>query len=175
MPKAKSETVVIPEIAKGYYKLTKDVTNPHPDRRSDRYNSRVLWKKATIVKVQGPGGGSVGIITFPDNSYVMFGGGGTGKSNSQQRAGDEIARNIEPAPDTLGLVLKDAGPGADDVLAHLIETGKITLDDVKAALVGIDALDARGEYDPHAIQADVGYNNLRRRHGLTVYGASDDE
>ncbi len=157
----------IPVIEKGYYRLTKDIENPKPDGRNKRrMDSRKVWPKGTLVKAIGPGDGRVGMATFDDGSFVMF--GGTGKSRSDQRVGDELARNLEPAPDTLAIVLKEAGPSAADVLAFLIDTGAITLDAVKAAVVGIDALDPTAE-NPH-VQSDDGYNELRRRHGLGVFG-----
>ena len=163
---AKKDPAPIPALEKGYYRLTADVTNPRPDGRRTRHrDSQAVWPKGLLVKVKPPVEGyRVGTVEFADGGYVFYGGGG-GKSNAEQRAGDDIVRNLEPAPDTLGIVIRESVGDAGGLLAHLIESGKITLADVKAASAAVEAMP-----DGSAGADRDEYGAMRKRHGLAYFG-----
>ena len=155
-----------PALTKGYYRLTADVKNPHPDRRRTRHrDSQAVWPKGMVVKVKPPEEGyRVGTVEFSDGGYIFY-GGGDGKDNAEQRVGDELVENLEPAPDTLGIVLREAALDADVILAQLIESGVITLGNVQFAVRSVTDL-PDGSAGTNADE----FGALHRKHGLAYFG-----
>ncbi len=163
-PKLQSEPEApLPVLAKGYYRLVVNVPNPKPDKRSNRLHCAVVWAAGTLVKIKPGDGQRVGSVEFMDGTQVFY-GGGPGKGFEECRVGDGIVRAAVPAPDTLGIVLREGAAGlggGDTVLAVLIDTGKLTLEDVKAALAVADAMpDDSGETGRNE------YAAMQKRHGL---------
>jgi hypothetical protein len=140
----------------GYYKLTQDVRNPKPDRRSKRrLDAAEVWPAGTIVfitdrregvlrQAENAAGERLGLkvediaeqgeIRFNDNTQVLYTLEDTDwvRQHPECIQGNGILTACEPATKTLGQVLKQSDWNADALLALLIDTGKITLEDVDA-------------------------------------------
>lgn len=117
-------------MVKRICRLTRDVTNPIPDSRSNVYDRLPVWKAGTRVEVLDPNPTTgVGRVFWPDNSYVLYcltGG------DHFHRQGNEVVECLEEVRD-LGAVLKIAESEGEDVLIWLVEHGKVTLEDVEQA------------------------------------------
>jgi hypothetical protein len=86
---------------------------------------------------------------------------GTRRSSFQ---GNAILDAVEESEKTLGLVLKQADWPAEELLALLIDSGKITVADVDA----IKTLDLTPEVDGNNWQVrDAATDAFRKRHGLS--------
>lgn len=123
---------------KGYFKLTQDVKNPRPDRRSKRrIESAVMWPAGTVVYIhdtrESEDGSPRGYIRFTSGSQVMF---DLAEKQHQQYPewvqGNGILACVEPAPRTLSMALKESYFNAEQLLALLISSGKVTLLDIDA-------------------------------------------
>ena len=130
-------TLTIP--AKGFYRLTADVRNPKPDRRSKRTDSHPVWPKGTRVYVNPPSDRMRGHIDFDDGSRALFGEPETHYPEVSQ--GNGILDVLEPAPPTVGQTLKKAWSTPSQLLARAVDLGKLTLDDIKALDAEMEAWD----------------------------------
>lgn len=156
---ASTPPVVPDRIPVGYYVVTRDVTNPRPDRRSQGFDSVPVWKKGTVVKLVYPNGPEsiVGEIR-PSRGYaarVLFLIGKLSAADVRFHAqGNELALSLEPAPPCLGHILRDAHGTAEQIIALLIERGNVSLESVTAVIRVLQDMD---DHESEALDA---------RHGL---------
>lgn len=173
------------QVTTGYYRLTADVKNPKPDRRSKRRKDcQEVWPAGTIVFVKDESAQRLkhlqeiagerlpedtvvlplGQVRFEDGTQVLFSFEGSSNNFPEERQGNPIFDAIEPAPKTLGQVLKQADWRAEDLLALLIDSGKITLDDVEQ----IKKHDLTPEVDGNNWQVrDAATDAFQKRHGIS--------
>jgi len=136
----------------GYYKLTADVQNPKPDKRSKRLDAQPVWKAGTIVwlsndapkafeRAEREAGERLpeeampddfGTIRFKDNSVVLFDTADKAHKFKEEVQGNPMIAVLVPAEKTLGQILKQADWTPEGLLGLLIDMGKITLNDVDA-------------------------------------------
>jgi hypothetical protein len=117
----------------GWYKLTADVTNPAPDGRRKDVASRKVWQKGLVVYVEQRTAGLRHEIKFSDGSYAYIGGYQRERDwDKIYCQGNEILNNIEPAPLTVGRVVKKAWGDPVHMLAMLVDDGTISLGDIQA-------------------------------------------
>lgn len=168
----------------GYYKLTQDVTNPKPDRRSKRrLDCASVWPAGTVVYIKNDAARvfqqaqeaagerlpddampePLGSISFKDGTQVQFNLGLRDTRFPEETQGNGILAALTPATKTLGQVLKQADWTAEGLLALLIDTGKITLADVEA----IKHHDLTPEEDGNECKVrDAALENFYRRHEI---------
>jgi len=172
---------------KGYYKLTAEVKNPRPDRRRKRSMDCVAsWPAGTVVwihdtreadfkrlqEVAGerlPGSAADlkprGHIRFADHSQIMFDLSDSTdhhKRYPETVQGNDILAACEPAPKTLGQILKQADWVPEELLALLIDAGKVTLEDVDA----VKHHDLSPELDGNDLKRDAVSKAFWKRHGI---------
>lgn len=137
----------------GYYKLTADVQNPKPDKRSKRrIDAQPVWKAGTVVwltndapktfeRLQKDAGERLppeampddfGAIRFSDNSVVLFDTADKEHKFKEEVQGNPMIPLLVPAEKTLGQIIKQADWTPEGLLGLLIDTGKITIGDVDA-------------------------------------------
>ncbi len=132
-------------LAPGIYILTKDVVLPHPDRRQKhdwRVSASIEAGTRFVVEewvVHGERGADV---TITDGGLHLAGGYKHNRVLSHSEVYQALQPFLQLAPKTLGtvLTLSDViGPATNKrplcaIIADLIDMGKITLDDVEAAI-----------------------------------------
>ena len=175
-------------MKQGYYTLTADVQNPTPDRRSKRRLDKAqVWPKGSVVFIYDRRGPVLrnakeaagerldltvddipeqGEIRFADGSQVLYSRDTSEfvSRHPEYTQGNAILDAVEESEKTLGLVLKQADWPAEDLLALLIDSGKITVADVDA----IKTLDLTPEVDGNNWQVrDAATDAFRKRHGLS--------
>jgi hypothetical protein len=107
-----------------------------------------------------------GFIVFKDHTQIHFNLAPVKRDDNhypEMRQGNELVDAVEPADRTLGLILADSDWGASELLALLVEQGKITLADV-------DAL-SKHSLTPHLTdddwqESDAVYTAFHKKHGL---------
>lgn len=169
----------------GYYKLTADVKNPRPDRRSKkRKDAAEVWKAGTVVyirneapaifaKAQTEAGERLpedavpeplGIIRFDDRTQVLYDLSPQRDDKfPEQRQGNGILAVLEPAQKSLGQILEQADWTAAQLLGLLLDTGKITLadvDEIKHKDLTPDAPNEAWEV------RDAAHTAFEKRHGI---------
>ena len=174
-------------MMKGYFKLTADVRNPKPDRRRKRsMDCAEVWKAGTVVWINDTRAAAFqkaeelagerlqehptdseprGFIRFTDHTQVMFNLSMKAILTLEQPEhvqGNGVVNAVEPAPQTLGQILKAAYWTAEDLLAILIDTGKITLQDVDA----VKEYDLAPELKTDSPEWDAANDAFRKRHGI---------
>jgi hypothetical protein len=138
---------------KGIYILDGDVKNPLPDRRKKNdYSGHPVWKKGTRVEVVPERGGECGRIYFPRHSLVMFRttpwapdvAWANKALDRLQTQGNAILPHLTPDTSLRG-VLRSLGwygrVDAESVLGVLLDSKRITLDDIRAAAAVLDNFD----------------------------------
>ena len=148
---AKRETdhlITLPES--GYYVLTDDVVNMDPDKRSRRIARADRWKKGTLIKIKRMEDARFCTVTFRDDSFVFAGE----QVKGFPAAGTGILDKVSRASPSLGQILHDSVNRPSQILALLIDMGKLDLKDIARADVLIDEM---GEQE---------YAGLERRHDL---------
>ena len=176
-------------MKQGYYTLTKDVKNPKPDRRSKRrMDAAEVWKAGTVVFVTDRRGRVLrqaeqtagerldltedsipeqGEIRFSDNTQVLYSKDTSEfveRHKDEYKQGNGILEACEPSPKTLGQILKQADWDGADLLALLVDAGKITLDDIDQ----LKQHDLTPEVDGNNWQVrDAATDAFRKRHGLS--------
>jgi hypothetical protein len=111
----------------GFFRLTEDVKNPHPDRRSKSGHSLEVWPKGTKVQVRQIEGHRAELI-FRDSTRLFFTDGVEDEEKGFLRP-DRIMPKLQAEPLNVGILLERHVRGAD-VLAVLVEKGVITLDQI---------------------------------------------
>lgn len=116
------------------YRSTKEIANPEPDRRKT-----LDWRRTPTI----PAGirfvlydGRKGLVLLNIDDKWPW-------ANSVEEGSDLfdlIAPTLAPIPETLDSVMFVAGygNGYERVLEHLVKTGKVTLEDVRAACAALD-------------------------------------
>lgn len=119
----------------GLYRLTRDVTNPAPDRRSKEFAKLPIWRKGTrLVAVFRRPDYIPGVPEDGGVDMVYLFGGYEHLGVSWKRPGfDELIAAMALEPRSLDSVLRN-DPHLRGVLRRLLAAGKITLDDIEAAL-----------------------------------------
>lgn len=140
------------EIKSGLYILTQDVENPSPDRRrksSVLYHER--WAKGTRWKIEDQGSWhhlkdvSVEEIRTkrPFAFYELTHYGSYDHTSLESDAGQALWQHLEKMPESVGEVLVNAdllGPSKalertlGTVLSILVESGKVSLEDIHIAI-----------------------------------------
>jgi hypothetical protein len=132
------------KIEPGIYKLTRNIPNPKPDRRSKEWSKQPELTPGTFI-VRSMGGDLSDLRTISKMGEKDW-----DKINEPSHRGSEysdlrfeqmwdtLIANLEPAPERLTVYtffrLHDINPyNGDDVLAELIRSQKITYNDIKAA------------------------------------------
>lgn len=172
-------------MMKGYYKLKANVRNPRPDRRSKRrLDCAEVWQAGTEVWIQDTreeefkkaeeiAGERLdgkptdrGFIRFKDGTQIHFNLSMKAVSQAHDYPewiqGNGIVNAVEPAEKTLGHVLKESYWAPDDLLALLIETGKVTLQDV----VALKDHDLAPTLTTDSPEWDEVNDTFRKKHGL---------
>ena len=146
------------EVSRGWFELTRDVENPHPDRRyKHSFWERPVWKAGLRFEL-------IERTYIVDLPTTPVRGIKTAKSAVQWEHRDESGKRVKlfvdnsrPVQDDLGIVFRrhDAESwNLKCLLAVFIETGKLTLADVDAGFSAIM------NYDNFALE------DLERKHGL---------
>lgn len=126
------------------YRVSRNVRNPKPDRRQKKEISCQEWiGEGTLFTYRGPGDHSPGLRLDPVPGYGWHG-------YIQQYTDPDlfpmVVRALEPAPEklksVLGLLESESAYSAD-ILMMLVDSGKITLDDIKNAGAAYLALDEK--------------------------------
>lgn len=131
-------------IKPGYYRLSRDVTNPHPDKRKTReITAAPVWKAGTRIAIQQVrehmlpktcAGRAVLELEFADAPY---------SSLTRRYEWDDVFKALKPAlepiePD-LDLTLHKVGHKGYHILDRLVRAGRVTLAQVEEAGREIDA------------------------------------
>lgn len=117
--------------------LTRDITNPKPDRRMVRnFAALPVWKAGTRLMYRNING-HISI----DNSKMY------GSVSPRDPGFDALLEACEPAPRTLENILYRAGEsryvtGPGDILETMLAVGKLTLDDIETVIGAYEATEA---------------------------------
>ena len=124
----------------GLYRLTRDVKNPNPDRRSTHFSKLPMWPKGMRIvaysrraELDIPGVVEEADFLFRFNGYEqqgIFMFAGRREPNPVFAA---LVEAMELEPRSLDSVLRH-DPPLRSVLVRLLATKKITLDDIEGAL-----------------------------------------
>src|ERR1700753_1633942 len=135
-----------------YYCLTADVKNPCPNRRKKQLDCVDVWPAGTVVRVRYVYG-DVGVIVFSDGWSILFNLDQKTNHLASERQGNGIIKAIEPAPLSLWQILQQSDWTPTELLARMIDLGKITLED----------LDSEKQFDVPTEEEAI---NFRKKHGL---------
>lgn len=135
----------------GWYKLTKDVTNPKPDRRSKQKNCIPVWGEGLHFKIEYnqehvdrlvAAGLEVhaGTIHFMDRTQIHFDIGEKDRDGVFTQ-GNGLLQASVPATDNLEILLCDISSSPADLIRAAVKTGKLTLNDVRELEKWIETLD----------------------------------
>lgn len=127
------------KLKPGYYRLTCDVTNPHPDRRKTReITAAPVWKKGTrfavreqLRDVNTP----VLTIEFADDRHAIL-----TRRYEWDEAFKVIAPHLDPiAPDLYLTLHKLMVHDSRSILDRLVRSGRVTLGEVEEAAAELEA------------------------------------
>jgi hypothetical protein len=117
----------------GWYTLTRDVKNPHPDRRSKGRSNQAVWERGLRVYYTPPNPAKyrAGQFHFRDNSTV-----------SEEDAG-ELRFFVASAPLVLGQLVNTIGAteSPESVLALAVQKGLLSLDQVKGLIAELEGME----------------------------------
>jgi transketolase N-terminal domain/subunit len=116
-----------------YFVLTKEVANPHPDRRSKGFIDRTSWAKGTKIQRRT-------IIELNKPEQVEYRGFRSGAALDEVQV-NAIKDCLEPAPKAIGQFMDSEGVAAEAVLAMLIHQGIVRLDTVERLCRDISYMD----------------------------------
>lgn len=126
------------KLKPGYYRLSRDVENPDPDRRKSRdVTALPVWKAGTRIAVRIFLPDVEGVphleIEWPDDRHAIL----TRRAewHGQYKA---IAPALEPIEMDLDLTLHKMGASDYRVLDWLVRHGHVTLAQIEEAALGID-------------------------------------
>lgn len=120
----------------GFYVLTEDVRNPKPDRR---FKSNVVIRGKVLPK-----GMRIQVTEYPidETRYRKemwhYGTGDTLSNSDDNPQVQLVAPLLKPVDLVLGHLINNQHP-AKAILAVLLESGKITLEDVRLTCATLDA------------------------------------
>lgn len=150
--KLKLEVIEVPAgLVGGWYKLTADVKNPTPDRRSDSVVNLPVWKEGVTVYVDVGEKGTRGTVQWPDGTKSYYGPHDPEYPTFCQANG--VLHHLVPVPLNLGMFLKKSWTDCEGLLIALIEYKGLSLDTL-------------AELDRHMSDMDEDkHNALMKKHG----------
>lgn len=141
-----------------FYRLTADVKNPAPDRRSKDPTRLPAWPAGTVfmlVKGADPTVGWLQFVTVPGASFRYS--GTFPVHTDEAKAILSAPREAEKL--NLKLMEKKYQVGPEYWLAVLVETGKVTIEDLEKVAAAIDDAEEDSE-------ADQAFNQMFRNQGV---------
>ena len=112
-------------LKQGHYRLTQDVTNPKPDRRSKSYCDLKTWEKGWRVYVDDKGTVYFYGSRYPRSERISF---------YEENKINAIAAAVEPIEEGLqGMMIRTDMQDHDlfRVVELLIQVGKVTVPEVE--------------------------------------------
>lgn len=147
----------MPDLTRGLYVLSDEVKSPKPDRRTSRdFERATAWPKGLRVYYKPARDGMVAELRCNEWCYR----GTINCHTDNKKVWETLMSKMVPAPDTLGNLFAERKGASSDVdaeyiLAMLVEGGKLTVADVRAAADRYYEMDEENS-DPILKKHDIG-------------------